>query len=253
MPDAAGMRIAKFLAAAGLGSRRACEKLVLAGDVSVNGEILDSPARNVVAGQDQVRVRGKLVAPQALVYLVLNKPPGYTCSQQDEHAEHLVYELVPESFGRLFTVGRLDRDSEGLILLTNDGQFGQALSHPSRGVEKVYHVNCRGLLDEELRRQMLAGIQDQGETLRAREVRVLKQHGRSCRVEFRLGEGRKREVRRLCSFGHLGVVRLLRVAIGPLQLGDLPSGAWRQLTEREVRGLLAATSQKRPENRGGAA
>jgi len=240
MPDGTSMRIARYLAASGLGSRRACEKLVLAGQVTVNGELLDSPARNVVPGQDEVRVQGKAVAPASLSYLVLNKPPGYTCSQQDEYAEHLVYELIPESFGRLFTIGRLDRDSEGLILLTNDGQFGQALAHPSRGVEKVYHVSARGLLTEETRQQLLAGIQDQGELLKPLDVRVLKQHGRSCRVEFRLGEGRKREVRRLCSFAHLGVVRLLRVSIGPLQLGELASGAWRVLTYREVRSLLSA-------------
>jgi 23S rRNA pseudouridine2605 synthase len=244
MAERAGMRIAKYLALAGVGSRRACEKIVLAGDVTVNGETLDSPARNVVPGEDDVRVRGRKVVPETHAYVVLNKPVGYTCSQKDDFAEHLVYELIPDSLGRLFTVGRLDRDSEGLILLTNDGDFAQTLSHPSCGVEKVYHVDCRGLLTEETRRQLLAGIRDQDEFLKPLDVRVLEQRGRSCRVEFRLGEGRKREVRRLCSFAHLGVVRLVRVSIGPLELGNLASGQWRELGSREVADLLAVAGKK---------
>jgi 23S rRNA pseudouridine2605 synthase len=244
MPDPDSMRIAKYLAAAGLGSRRACERIVADGEVSVNGEVLDSPARNVVPGVDEVRVRGRLVAPDKHVYVALNKPVGYTCSQRDDYAEHLVYELLPESLGRLFTIGRLDRDSEGLILLTNDGDFGQALSHPSRGVEKVYHVDCRGLLTDEVRRQLLVGVRDQGELLKPLDVRVLEQRGRSCRVEFRLGEGRKREVRRLCSFAHLGVVRLVRVSIGALKLGTMESGKWRHLTGREVADMLASAGGK---------
>jgi 23S rRNA pseudouridine2605 synthase len=244
MAEHPGMRIAKYLAAAGLGSRRACEQLVLAGEVAVNGETLDSPARNVIPGEDEVRVRGRKVVPESHTYVALNKPVAYTCSQRDDYAEHLVYELIPDSLGRLFTIGRLDRDSEGLILLTNDGDFAQALSHPSRGVEKVYHVDCRGLLAEETRQRLLAGVHDQGELLRPLDVRVLTQRGRNCRVEFRLGEGRKREVRRLCSFAHLGVVRLVRVSIGPLRLGDLASGTWRELAAREVRELLAAAGRK---------
>jgi 23S rRNA pseudouridine2605 synthase len=244
MADRPGMRIAKYLAAAGLGSRRACEQLVLAGDVTVNGETLDSPARNVIPGEDEIRVRGRKVVPDSHAYVALHKPIGYTCSQRDDYAEHLVYELVPDSLGRLFTIGRLDRDSEGLILLTNDGDFAQALSHPSRGVEKVYHVDCRGLLTDETRQRLLAGIRDQGEFLKPLAVRVLHQRGRTCRVEFRLGEGRKREVRRLCSFAHLGVIRLRRVSIGPLQLGDLAPGTWRELTSGEIRQLLAAAGRK---------
>lgn len=238
--DGTGMRIARYLAAAGLGSRRACEELVRSGVVSVNGEVLSSPARNVVPGQDTVCVKGRPVVPEAVVYVALNKPVGYTCSQRDEHAEHLVHELIPESLGHLFTVGRLDRDSEGLIILTNDGPFAQALSHPSHGIDKLYHVDCQGPFNPAARTRLLAGIEDEGEFLRPKDVRVVEQATRTCRLEFRLGEGRKREVRRLCRAVGLRVTRLVRRAVGPLQLGTLASGSWRHLTAAEVNRLRAA-------------
>ncbi len=234
------MRIARYLAAAGLGSRRACEELVRAGAVTVNGERLDSPARNVVPGQDRVCVRGRPVVPEKPVHLALNKPPGYTCSRSDSHAGRLVHELIPAHLGRLFTVGRLDRDSEGLILLTNDGDFAQAVAHPSGEIEKVYHVDCRGEFTAADRARLLAGVRDEGEFLRPREVRLLDQRGDRCRLEFRLGEGRKREVRRLCRAAGLRVERLVRRAIGPLALGSLAAGAWRELAPAEVAALRAA-------------
>jgi 23S rRNA pseudouridine2605 synthase len=235
------MRIARYLAAAGLGSRRACEDLVRSGAVTVNGERLDSPARNVVPGEDRICVRGRPVMPEKLVHLALNKPPGYTCSSRDSHADHLVHELVPTRLGRLFTVGRLDRDSEGLILLTNDGDFSQAVSHPSCEIEKIYQVDCRGEFTSTARERLLAGVQDEGEFLRPRDVILLEQKGGHCRLEFRLGEGRKREVRRLCRAVGLRVERLIRQSIGPLHLGNLASGAWRELSPAEVAALRAAS------------
>ncbi len=234
------MRIARYLAAAGLGSRRSCEELVRSGAVTVNGEVLDSPARNVVPGQDRVCVRGRSVAPETLVYVVLNKPVGYTCSQRDEHAEHLVHELIPRHLGHLFTVGRLDRDSEGLILLTNDGAFAQTLAHPSHGVDKVYQVDCQGQFTPASQASLLAGVTDDGEFLRPKEVRLLARSREGCRLEVRLGEGKKREVRRLCRAVGLRVTRLVRLAIGPLQLGTLPTGSWRLLTVAERKSLQAA-------------
>lgn len=235
-----GMRIARYLASAGLGSRRSCEELVRVGVVTVNGERLDSPARNVVPGEDRVCVRGRPVSPEALVYLALHKPPGYTCSRRDSHAERLVHELIPARLGRLFTVGRLDRDSEGLLLLTNDGDFAQLVAHPSGEIQKVYRVDCRGGWSPQVRARLLAGVHDDGEFLQPSEVLPLAVAAGRCQLEIRLGEGRKREVRRLCRAVGLRVERLLRQAIGPLALGNLASGAWRELAAAEVAALRAA-------------
>ena len=242
-----GERIAKYLAECGVASRRNCEQYVVEGRVTVNGEAVTSPAHNIDPAHDQVRFEGKLVtpSPQGKVYLMLNKPAGYTCSAHDVHAKELVYQLIPAQFGRVFTIGRLDRDSEGLLLLTNDGDFAQKVVHPSKRIYKRYYVECAGQFTTSLRRRLLDGMYDNGEFLQALAVEQKSVQRGICALEIVLGEGRKREVRRLCKDVGLKVLLLRRIAIGQLRLDNrLKPGGWRVLTENELK--LALTPVELP-------
>ena len=235
-PEAKGMRLARFLAKTGIGSRRSCEEYIKDGRVTVNGEAVTEVGTCVVPGEDVVCFEGKQVtyADSDRVYLMLNKPAGYTCSSKDVHAANLVSQLIPERFGRLFTVGRLDRESEGLLLLTNDGDFAQRLSHPSHEIYKRYYVECYGRFTTAIRRKLLDGMYDNGEFLRALNVeQVSVQHG-SCKLIFTLGEGRKREIRRLCKDVGLTVMLLRRIAVGQLKLDEkLTVGSWRIMSRHD--------------------
>ncbi len=229
-------RLAKFLASAGIASRRNCEELIQEGRVTVNGEPVVSPAYNVDPEKDHVCFEGRPVEsyPQGKVYILLNKPVGYTCSAKDDHAEKLVFELIPQRFGRLFTVGRLDRDSEGMLILTNDGEYAQRVMHPSRQIVKRYYVECDGQFTTSLRRRMIEGFYDNDEFLRALNVEEVNVSRGHCTLVFTLGEGRKREVRRLCKDVGLQVTLLRRIAIGALEMdGKLAAGSWRMLSEEE--------------------
>jgi 23S rRNA pseudouridine2605 synthase len=229
-------RLAKFLASAGIASRRNCEELIQEGRVTVNGEPVVSPAYNVDPAKDHVCFEGRPVEsyPQGKVYILLNKPVGYTCSAKDDHAEKLVFELIPQRFGRLFTVGRLDRDSEGMLILTNDGEYAQRVMHPSRQIVKRYYVECDGQFTTSLRRRMIEGFYDNDEFLRALNVEEVNVSRGHCTLIFTLGEGRKREVRRLCKDVGLQVTLLRRIAIGALEMDDkLSAGSWRMLSEEE--------------------
>ncbi len=229
-------RLAKFLASAGIASRRNCEELIQEGRVTVNGEPVVSPAYNVDPEKDHVCFEGRPVEsyPQGKVYILLNKPVGYTCSAKDDHAEKLVFELIPQRFGRLFTVGRLDRDSEGMLILTNDGEYAQRVMHPSRQIVKRYYVECDGQFTTSLRRRMIEGFYDNDEFLRALNVEEVNVSRGHCTLIFTLGEGRKREVRRLCKDVGLQVTLLRRIAIGALEMDDkLSAGSWRMLSEAE--------------------
>ena len=250
-------RLAKFLAAAGIASRRSCEELIEEGRVTVNGVAVTTPAYNVDPDKDEVRFEGHVMEthPQGKVYIILNKPVGYTCSAKDDHAEHLVFELIPERFGRLFTVGRLDRDSEGMLILTNDGDFAQRLMHPSRQIIKRYYVECEGQFSTSLRRRMIEGFYDNEEFIRALNVEEQSVQKGHCSLIVTLGEGRKREVRRLCKDVGLEVRVLRRVSIGGLDMDSkLTTGSWRMLTEEEQAKLFdrvelpaqAASADPRP-------
>ncbi len=234
MANGESMRLAKFLAAAGLGSRRKCEELIAEGRVSVNGKPVLTPACVVSPGVDAVLFEGRMLELADKQYVMLNKPVGYTCTSNDEHAEHLVFELLPETFGRLFYVGRLDRDSEGLLLFTNDGDMAQYLTHPSHQVEKTYVVDCDGVLTEARIRKMLSGVEDEGEFLRALKVTKMREKPGKVMFEVVLGEGHKREIRRMCAKVGLNVVRLARTKFAGIELGTLPTGEWRSLTDAEV-------------------
>ena len=232
------VRLAKFMASAGVGSRRRCEEMIAEGRVTVNGEPVMTPAVNVDPRRDVVKFEGQeLKASGENVYVMLNKPVGYTCSAKDEHARQLVYELLPEDFGRLFTVGRLDRETEGLLLLTNDGELAQRLTHPSFQVEKKYMAECEGVFTERAWRAMLDGVEDGGEFLRAKRVTQIRDNGDTFLLEIILTEGKKREIRRLCECVGIPVLRLARIEFAGLRLGTLATGKWRPLDADEVRWL----------------
>jgi 23S rRNA pseudouridine2605 synthase len=232
------VRLAKFLAHAGVASRRAAERLVRAGRVTVAGETVVDPARDVDDG-DQVEVDGaRVVAEPREVHLV-HKPVGVVSTARDTHGRPTVVELVRSS-RRLYPVGRLDADTTGVLLLTNDGELAERLTHPRYGVEKVYRARVEPrAVSEQALRSLRQGVElEDGPSAPAR-VRVL----RPGLLEIAIKEGRKRQVRRMCeAVGHR-VVALERVAFGPLRLGDLAPGASRRLSAAEVERLRQAAKE----------
>ncbi len=240
------MRLQKFLALCGIGSRRACERLIAQGRIQVNGEPVTRPGTVMDPSRDRVTVEGRAVQPEAPVILAVNKPIGLLCTSRDPQGRSTVFEALrgrpsisgdPWPAGRLYTVGRLDADSEGLLLVTNDGELANRLMHPRHHVPRVYRVWIRGKASAEHLAQLKKGVEHDGERLRAEEIRVLGVRGETtcCRVVLR--EGRKRQIRRMFEVIGLPVTRLRRVGIGPLALGRLPTGGWRYLTPAEIRRL----------------
>ena len=232
------MRLAKYLAAAGVASRRAAEQIVRAGRVAVGGEIVTDPARDVDAG-DEVSVDGSPVsAERARVVYAVNKPLGVVSTARDPQGRSTVVSLVP-SEERLYPVGRLDTDTTGLILLTNDGELAHRLTHPRFEVDKTYRaVVARGPVRDAAIRALCDGVVlDDGQTSPARVRRVA-----ADTLEITIHEGRKRQVRRMCE--HVGhpVRALERIRFGPLELGGLKSGSYRRLTESEIDELAKASS-----------
>lgn len=237
------MRIAKYLAACGLASRRKCEHFITNGDVSVNGERISSCAVKVSPSTDIVNVNGTRLTLNTPKYIMLYKPVGYTCSASDKHAEKLVYSLLPESFGRLFSIGRLDRDSEGLLLFTNDGDIAQILAHPSGEVPKKYIVDTGGKVKERILQNMCKGINEQKEFLKTHVAENSIFENKPC-LQLILKQGKKREIRRMCAFFHLPVNRLLRTEFGPLKLDNMKPGQWRELTNAEIKKLKQSGQHK---------
>jgi 23S rRNA pseudouridine2605 synthase len=234
-----GERLQKLLARAGLGSRRSCEALIAAGRVKVGGEvaILGTRADAVTA---RITVDGvPVVVDTTRVYWLLNKPAGYVTTARDPQGRPTVLELVP-SEPRAFPVGRLDLDTEGLLLLTNDGDLAELLTHPRHGVEKAYLAEVAGVPSPGSMRALREGIDLDDGPARAVRAQVVQSHGDGSALEIVLKEGRKRIVRRMCSaIGH-PVRRLVRTRIGPLTDPKLPPGECRPLTPAEVRSLYAA-------------
>ena len=232
------MRLNRYLALCGLGSRRACEEIILAGGVRINGRPVRELATAVQPG-DTVVARGRVVRPAATRYLVLHKPAGCLSSRQSQGGKPTVYDLLPPDAGSLPHVGRLDAESEGLLLLSNDGELSQALTHPSRHVEKEYEVILDRAFDTKLIPKLLKGIYlEEG---RAKAAHVHAEGANNLRVV--LTQGINRQIRRM--FAALGykVKRLTRTRLGPLKLGRLPRGAWRELSAREVEALRRASGR----------
>jgi 23S rRNA pseudouridine2605 synthase len=225
------VRLAKFLAHSGVASRRAAEDLIRAGRVSVAGRVVTDPARDVDSDSG-VAVDGASVAPEPLEVHMLNKPLGVVSTARDTHGRPTVTQLVP-SERRLYPVGRLDADTSGLILLTNDGELANRLMHPRYGVPRTYRARLKGRPDDAALRRLREGVElEDGRTAPAKVRRL----GADA-VELTIAEGRKRQVRRMCeAVGHR-VIALERVAFGPLRLQDLEPGAHRRLTTAEIERL----------------
>ena len=232
------IRLQKFLADAGVASRRAGEQIILAGRVSVNGRPVCQLGTRVDPLHDEVTVDGKPVRAKRKLYVALHKPAGCVCSARDELGRPVIHDLLPKEWQNLHSVGRLDFDSEGLIFLTNDGQFALHLTHPRYGVRKKYVATVEGRVEKAMLGQITRGVWHAGEKLRALAARLVSAgHARSV-VELELGEGKNREVRRLFESQGLAVKRLQRTQIGKIKLGELKPGRWRTLTETEIRTLL---------------
>lgn len=233
------LRLQRFLAEAGVASRRASEQIILAGRVTVDGRVVREMGIRVDPSSQTIAVDGQPIKVRRKLYVALNKPAGFICSRRDEAGRRTVYDLLPREWNNLVTVGRLDQDSEGLLFLTNDGDFTLRLTHPRFGVIKTYVVTVEGKVQEHSRQRFLAGIMHEGESLRAAKVRIVSANRSQSVVELELTEGKNREVRRLFETEGMAVRRLQRVRIGKIKLGELPSGKWRTLTEPEIKSLLA--------------
>jgi pseudouridine synthase len=227
-------RLQKIMARAGLGSRRSNEKLIRAGRVRVNGRVarLGEKADPV---QDRIEVDGQPLSFDPLVYIMLNKPKGVLSSTEDEleQGRTTILELV-DIPGHLYPVGRLDKPSEGLILLTNDGQLAHRLTHPRYEHPKVYRVVVTGRPDAQTLRRWAEGVYLEGQRTAPAEITILEQQPERTALQIILREGRKRQIRRVAALLGHPVETLVREQIGPLKLGDLPPGRWRYLTEAEV-------------------
>jgi 23S rRNA pseudouridine2605 synthase len=233
------VRLQKFLADAGIASRRASEKLILEGEVTVNGHVVRELGTKVDPLHDHVRVDGREVKAKRKLYIAINKPPGYICSRADPEKRKTVGDLLPREWSNLHSVGRLDYNSEGLIFYTNDGEFSLRLTHPRYGVRKKYMVTLKGEVTDEHIREFQKGVYHEGDLLRAEQGRILKNNKSHSLVELILSEGKNREVRRMFEALGFEVERLQRVQIGPVKLGQLPRGKWRALTPSEIKGLMA--------------
>jgi 23S rRNA pseudouridine2605 synthase len=233
-------RLNKYLAHAGIGSRRHCEELIVRGRVSVNGSAVRELGTKVEPG-DAVCVDGQPLHGEKLVYWLVNKPRGYLCTNFDPGGRPRAIDLLPHVSQRVYPVGRLDEDSEGLLLLTNDGELANRLTHPRFGVEKTYRVQVAGHPKREELEQLLKGVWLSEGHVRARRVRRLKAQGESTWLEIVLNEGKNREIRRMLARLNHKVLVLRRIAIGTVQLDKLRRGKARRLTVGELERLRAAS------------
>ena len=236
-----GIRLQKVLAAAGVGSRRHCEEMIGAGRVEVDGEIVRRFGARVDPQTQVIRVDGRRIpAREDLVYLALNKPAGVLTSMSDPRGRPTIADYLGDRMERLFHVGRLDYDTEGLMLLTNDGELAHRLAHPSYGVLKTYLADVAGPLTRDLGRRLMTGIELDDGLATADRFRVVERAGQRALVEITLHEGRKHIVRRMLAGAGHPVSRLVRTQVGPVALGPLKPGTTRRLTTREIGELYAA-------------
>ena len=245
-------RLQKVLARAGVSSRRKCEELIRQGRVRVNGQVVTQLGIKVDPATDTIEVDGRLIVPEDKVYILLHKPRGYLSDTLDFRGLPSALGLVPDG-ERLYPAGRLDARSEGLLLLTNDGELAHRLTHPRYEHQKEYLALVEAEPTEATLRRMLEGVEQDGEVLRADAIERLRRLGPEARIHgwedaprgmtwlrIILHEGKKRHIRRMCAALSHPVRRLIRIRIGPLELGDLPVGKWRYLTGEEVKRLRSA-------------
>lgn len=234
------VRLQKMMADSGIASRRKAEELIAAGAVRVNGTVAKIGDK-VDIKKDKVTVHGRNVTKRTRnVYVMLHKPRGFITTMSDEMDRKCVAELISEIPERIYPVGRLDRESEGLLLMTNDGDFANAMTHPSMHVPKTYRVTVRPGVTEEQLTQIALGIVIDGQKTAPAQVHILSQEPGRVVLEIILYEGRNREIRKMCEALGLDVARLKRTAVGPVRMGMLQPGQWRNLTSDEVKRLMTA-------------
>ena len=232
------VRLQKYLSECGVASRRKSEDLIVSGVVKVNGAVAHIGDK-IHTYSDKVTVHGKTVQPVGeKVYLMLNKPRGFVTTMSDEQGRKCVADLVAKAPAKVYPVGRLDRNSEGLLLMTNDGEFSNRMMHPRSHISKTYRVTVRPPVSDEQISRMMAGVLIEGRKTLPCEIEIqLKEETRFV-LKFTLYEGRNREIRKMCEEVGLEVIRLKRIAIDTLSLGMLPQGQWRLLKEQEVKRLI---------------
>ena len=223
------IKLVKFLSSAGVASRRKSFDLIMNGEVKVNGKVNIEPSSSVNIN-DIVTHNEKRINVHELVYIMLNKPKGYICTSDDPYAEKKAIDLIKLPEYRLFSIGRIDKDSEGLILFTNDGDFSNILMHPKHEITKTYIVTLANELSFKNIIEMTSGIKDSGETLKALKIENISKN----KYKFILNEGKKREIRRLIQKVGNSVEKLQRIAIGNLKLENLPEGKWKKLTPTDI-------------------
>ena len=239
------VRLQKYLSECGVASRRKAEDLIMAGKVKVNGKPA-SIGDKINPTQDTVVVAGKKIKrSKKNTYIMLHKPRGFITTLSDEMGRKCVAQLIEDVGTRVYPVGRLDRDSEGLLLLTDDGEFANALTHPARHVPKTYRVTVRPTITEEQITALTTGVEIDGRMTLPSEVRVLEKKEGRVVLEIIIYEGRNRQIRKMCDTLGLEVARLKRTQIGSVKLGMLKQGDWRNLTEEEIHKLMVASSVER--------
>jgi 23S rRNA pseudouridine2605 synthase len=237
------------LAAAGIASRRDCEELIREGRVEVDRQVVTELGTRVDPRRQEIRVDGEKLPQPKLVYYAVHKPEGVVSTSRDPAGRPRVIDLLPPDAPRVFCVGRLDLSSDGLILVTNDGELAQGLTHPRHGVEKIYHVQISGRIDDDELRRLKRGVHLAEGFAHVKHARVKSRRKQSTILEMVLDEGRNREIRRLLArVGHK-LQRLTRVAVGPVRLGDMPPGAVRILSPKEVAALYLAVARGRRDTR----
>lgn len=243
-------RIQKIISAAGIASRRAAEKLILEGRVTLSGKVVTELGTKADPGKEHIKVDGKLINPrQPKTYIMLNKPAGYVTTMSDPEKRATVQDLLKGVRVRVYPVGRLDYNTEGLLLLTNDGDFANLIMHPRNELPKTYLVKIKGVLEDRAVRDLERGVYlEDGKTAPAKIRKVRKEEANSW-IEVVIHEGKKRQVRRMLErVGH-SVIRLKRTKIGALTLGDVPIGSYSHLTPAEVKGLRDMAEGKKDEGR----
>ncbi len=229
------MRLQKFLAVCGLSSRRKAEDIIRDGRVSVNGTVIQKMGVIVDEEKDVVMLDGREIRPEAVKrYIVLNKPKGYITTASDRFERHTVMELVADIPERIYPVGRLDYDTEGLLLLTNDGAFANSMAHPRHKIEKVYIATVTGTFDEQRAGALRRGVEIDGRRTAPADIDILQTAPHRAKVRVVIREGRNRQVRKMFASVGCTVNELKRLSVGSFSLGNLPIGAWRTFTEKEL-------------------
>ena len=245
----AHVRLQKVLADAGVASRRKSEELIAAGRVSVDGRAVREMGVKVDPERQSICCDGQPVRPAPKAYYLLNKPAGAVCTTRDPQGRLRAVDLIPDAPEGVYTVGRLDAETEGLVIVTNDGGFAQRIAHPRHGVSKVYLAWAKGVMNVSIPRALMKGVEIDGALCRAKQASILRQEPDAALVRLVMGEGRKREIRRMLKKLNHPVVHLRRVAIGPVEDDSLAPGQWRELRPEEIEALMAVSQPAAPRRR----